>query len=165
MTPNRAREIAEKNKARFWKRVSKGPGCWLWLGAKGKFGYGVIAKSTYGQDLAHRYSYEIEKGRIPKDLCVLHSCDNPPCVNPDHLWIGTLADNNADMVRKGRQVTNPLLIRGSLQGLSRLTEDKVREIRTLRTQGKRDREIGNKFGIAHSTVSLICLRKTWAWLT
>jgi hypothetical protein len=89
--------------------VKKEPsGCWAWIGSKNIYGYGRFKKSLGTRDkfimvAAHRYSYEMHKGEIPNGLFVCPSCDNPPCVNPDHLWLGTPADNTHDMIAKGRQ--------------------------------------------------------------
>lgn len=87
---------------RFWEKVVKSEGCWEWSGARSKHGrYGIInvgGRSTK----AHRVSWELNRGPIPPGAKVLHHCDNPPCVRPDHLFIGTQADNLADGRRKGR---------------------------------------------------------------
>jgi hypothetical protein len=99
---DRARLAAENLEAHFWARVNKTDDCWLWMGSRNalRYGYGVYGK---GGKYAHRLSWEIHHGRpIPPGMNILHRCDNPPCVNPDHLFLGTQADNVVDMVRKGR---------------------------------------------------------------
>ena len=87
---------------RFWDRVDKkGPDeCWEWFGQKNPKGYGYV--KPYG--LTHRFSYELHTGEKPGELFVCHSCDNPPCVNPAHLWLGTVTDNQRDAKAKGRLV-------------------------------------------------------------
>src|SRR5258708_5631071 len=90
---------------RFWEKVRKTQSCWLWTGAhkNGRWPYGVLGGP--GDDsprLAHRVSWELHHGPIPAGMNVLHKCDNPPCVRPAHLFLGTFADNTADMVKKGR---------------------------------------------------------------
>lgn len=90
---------------RFWKWVQKGDGCWLWTGRISPTGYGLFDwyRSVRSHPrLAHRMMYTLSVGPIPEGLCVLHRCDNPPCVNPAHLFIGTQQDNMADKVAKGR---------------------------------------------------------------
>lgn len=78
-------------------------GCWLWTGAGSRYG----RTSFFGvNDEAHRISYRLFRGEIPDGLCVLHSCDTPPCVNPAHLWLGTFSDNRRDSIKKGRGVKN-----------------------------------------------------------
>jgi len=93
--------IDSKDIARFEKYFIKNDGCWLWIGTKNTQGYGDFRcnKKRYG---SHRFSYIVYKGEIPKGIFVLHSCDNPACVNPDHLWLGTAKDNSIDMYSKNR---------------------------------------------------------------
>lgn len=86
---------------RFWSKVQKTDSCWLWKGAKNQFGYGFFRLGSRNE-VAHRVSYNWIKGEIPSGLLVLHTCDNPSCVNPDHLFIGTHSDNMRDMYRKKR---------------------------------------------------------------
>jgi hypothetical protein len=92
---------------RFWDNVQKGEGCWEWIGTKCLSGYGRI-KTNYKRISAHRFMWELRNGPIPKlensyhGICVLHRCDNPSCVNPDHLFLGTNRDNSIDRDKKGR---------------------------------------------------------------
>lgn len=92
--------------ARFWAKVKRSPGqrCWLWQGGGHPFGYGQLHLGGGSRHvLAHRYSWELAFGKVPRGRYVLHYCDNPKCVRPDHLFLGTQRDNVADMVQKGRQ--------------------------------------------------------------
>lgn len=88
---------------RFWPRITKSDGCWIWPGAKNADGYGDVAILGTKRK-AHRLAWEVTKGPIPEGLFVCHKCDNPPCVNPDHLFVGTNSDNMRDMSSKGRGV-------------------------------------------------------------
>jgi hypothetical protein len=87
---------------RFWEKVEKGDGCWLWKGQIGTPGYGTLSVSHNRKRSAHRVSWELHYGTVPDGMCVLHRCDNRPCVRPDHLFVGTLLDNNVDCIKKGR---------------------------------------------------------------
>lgn len=107
-----------KTLKRFWGKVRKTDTCWIWTGArtskKGKSRYGNI--SFQGKRwLAHRFSWMIHNGKINKNMCVLHHCDNPPCINPDHLFLGTIADNNHDAIKKGRGILMRYNIRQNLK--------------------------------------------------
>lgn len=91
----------------------------------------------------------------------MHKCDNPPCVNPSHLWLGTCTDNNRDMIRKGRN--RP--VRGINVTGVKLTPEKVKRIRGLYAGGRRVNELGRLFGVSHTTIIDIVRRKNWAWVT
>jgi hypothetical protein len=119
--------------ARFWSLVNKSEtGCWLWTAARSKSGYGSFAGRR-----AHRVAHEFALGPIPPGLHVLHTCDVPACVRPDHLWLGTHADNMADKVAKGRQ-----------RILFRIPDDVLRE----RYQHERVEDIARDYGVSHWTV-------------
>jgi len=147
---------------RFWDHVTRGStrDCWEWDGSRSLSGYGVIAAEKRGRVyLAHRLSWEIHHGPIPAGLCVLHRCDNPPCVNPRHLWLGTKADNNRDRGEKGRG-------RESRQsGLdnpgAKLTEGEAREVVALVAAGWTQQAVADKFGISQPQVSRIVRGESW----
>lgn len=140
---------------RFWAKVEKGDTneCWLWVGATLKSGYGYIdARRTIGRLLyAHRLSWEFAFGE-PADNHVLHKCDNPPCVNPSHLFLGTQAANTADMVTKGRHAM------GMKNGRRKLSADDVRAIRALAAPNV---EIAERFGLHANQVYRIKHRISW----
>ena len=139
---------------RFWWKVDRvfSGECWNWLADTNKKGYGFIWKDG-DSEFAHRVSWIMKHGEIPPNLRVLHRCDNPSCVNPEHLFLGTDGDNQRDKREKGRSA------RGSKNGNSKLTSDKVIAIRSSE---KPVRHIAEEFGIDASTVYNIRKRKQWA---
>lgn len=126
-------------------------GCTIWLGHTNTMGYGRLSVNGT-QQYAHRVAYELRNGKIPKGGNVLHRCDTPTCVNPDHLFLGTHADNVADKVAKGRQ------LRGSAVGGSKLNEA---EVAAIRASSVGVNETARRMGLSPMTISLIRSRKTW----
>ena len=148
-------------RCRFLAKVSTGEGdaCWLWKGYLKVRGYGGFAVKGKRDDLAHRASFRIFNGSLLDDECVLHSCDNPPCVNPSHLFKGSLKDNSQDMVKKGRGKVP--YFRGEKHPNSMLKEENIHEIRRLHKDGLTNKEIGLKFGVHDETIGSIIRNLTW----
>lgn len=139
---------------RFWEKVNKnGPnGCWLWTNSLNRAGYGRLGVGDTIV-LAHRFSYELHKGPIEDGLGCLHRCDNPACVNPDHLFLGTQNDNIQDMINKKRN-SLPLM-------RAKLTESDVLAIRQLHKAGERLVTLGKRYNVTPETISDIVKHKTW----
>jgi hypothetical protein len=142
---------------RFWKNVDRSGDCWVWIGGFGDTGYGQFWVSDQRRSLgAHRVSYEIAYGPIPPGQMVCHRCDNRKCVRPDHLFLGTHADNMADMAAKRRAAS------GERQHLAKLTWEDVRIIRTLYAEKKlNQRELAEQYGVDQTLISHVVLRKIW----
>lgn len=135
--------------------------CWVWKGAKNRKGYGVIRLRDKNM-LAHRVAWIKSKYDIPNGLYVLHKCDNPSCVNPNHLFLGTPKDNMDDKMKKGREV------KGENHGGSKLTEENVKEIRNLYTKGRPGqvnefslRKLAKRYGVNSHTIFNIVNNNTW----
>jgi hypothetical protein len=149
---------------RFWDYVDKNGSvpdhmarlgkCWIWRGVKDRYGYGniaVIGKTV----LSHRFSFSLHYKVPIKGFCVLHKCDNPPCVNPKHLFRGNNKDNSYDMTKKGRQA------KGENVHLAKLNAEKVKAIRTLIQDGHSECSIARIFHVTQHTVYCIKYRITW----
>lgn len=152
-------EFTQKDIERFWSKVDKSGGpdaCWPWIGARNKYGYGVFSRRD-GSNIASRTAYEIENGTIPPGLYCLHHCDHPWCQNPAHFFLGTYADNAADMVRKGRHVKAPNP--GEKNGWAKLTEVQVREI--LADGDSTNEALGARFGVTGAAIYLIRRGRNW----
>lgn len=142
-------------KTRFEGFYIKGPGCWEWNAKIGQNGYGVfsIGKKKFG---AHRVSFEIYVEEIPSGIHVCHKCDNPICVRPDHLFLGTHRDNQVDKLLKGRaRGPNGADRLGEKNPHAKLSDADVLKIMNLLSSGTKQRKIANQFGISNGTVSHI----------
>ena len=138
---------------RFWRKVQKSDTCWLWLAGKDHKGYGIFGPGGGGKHVrASRFSYELHKGKIPEGLKVLHTCDTPACVNPEHLFVGTDQDNMDDRRAKNRTAI------GVRVGSSRLKEFDVLEIRKSALSSHK---LGKIYGVSHSTIRNAKLGLTW----
>lgn len=158
------RDVAE----RFWSKVdrSSDEGCWPWTAGASAEGYGMFR--TGGQHglitTANRMAYILTHGPLPDDEDVCHSCDNPPCCRPSHLFRGTRAVNMQDAFRKGRSrgLLVPGEFRGERQGQSKLTDDAVREIRRrYAAGGVRQSDLAAEFGVSKSLISYVVSGKGW----
>jgi hypothetical protein len=150
--------LSDKLIRRFWDKVRKvgDDDCWLWTASVAGRGYGQIkVPGERRQMYAHRLSYEIHKGPVPAGLGVLHQCDNPRCVNPKHLFLGTKGDNAQDMQRKGRHLY------GEKNAEHRLTEADVEAIFDALDEGTPQRLIAERFGVGQMTVSRIGRGERW----
>lgn len=156
---------------RFWARTLRGEEheCWDWIGAKLSTGYGQLP-IFHDTVSAHRFSFELHLGAIPKGQCVCHTCDRRICVNPTHLFLGTPADNNADAKLKGRTCsgarhgshTRPeRRPRGVHHGLSKLTDDAVKEIRRMLKSGLTKVSIAKTFNVSPVSIYDISIGRTW----
>lgn len=139
-------------KESFERFINRDQECWLWTGS-GKGNNRTLNYGSFyfrGKDLiAHRASYVIYKGEIPDDMLVLHSCDIPRCVNPDHLWVGTYLDNERDKVAKGRH-------KGE-----KLNQEKVKELKSLMRSDYGDMNLARKYGVSYQTIWSIRTGRTW----
>lgn len=144
---------------RFWNKVEIIPfhPCWEWTGAKVRpNGHGIL-KFGNKKWLAHRLSYSIHKGKIPDGLFICHKCDNPPCVNPYHLYAGTNQDNMNDKKARGRSGS----LKKERHGRAKLTQVQVDEIRLQYKKGIRQYVLAKAYGISGNQINLIVHMKAW----
>jgi len=154
---HRARASAED---RFWDGVDQSPGqgpsgdCWEWTKGRVEQGYGRLSVGL-GEVRAHRLSFEIAFGPIPEGLMVCHHCDNPPCCNPSHLFVGTNTDNMADMATKGRS------LQGTRHHKAKLTDD---DVRAIRADCRMQIEIAPAYGVTQGLIGMIKRGEVWKHL-
>lgn len=139
---------------RFWPKVNKTETCWLWTGYTMPFGHGQI-HTRYGAKLVHRLSWELHYGPIPDSLEVCHHCDVPQCVRPDHLFLGSQADNMRDAYSKNR------LAKGERNGHAKLAECDVLSIFDMRSRGEKETVIAEHFNVSRGTINSILRRQNW----
>jgi len=159
--------VMSNDATRFWARVEivGSLECWPWIGYRDRKGYGKLY--LHGVPwLAHRLAWEFTYGPLSLDVCVLHYCDNPPCVNPRHLWLGTVVDNNKDCIRKGRRLSSYT---------AKLTNADVTKIRELRGMGELVSTtyrvgirgmttipaLAKRFGVSKTTIANILYGVSW----
>lgn len=140
---------------RFWDKVRLGSPneCWEWLAHRNHTGYGTFRLNGKEQK-AHKASYQLNVGAIPEGMCVCHHCDNPSCINPAHLFLGTQVDNVADRDAKGRQAK----LKGENNGRAKLTDA---DVLAIRDSGLSQNEIAAEYGVSQTVVSNIKIRKSW----
>lgn len=151
---------------RFWDKVNKTSGCWLWTAWRNNKGYGAFSakhpNGGYSNKLAHRESWEMaNEKKIPAGLCVLHSCDNPACVNPSHLFLGTKKDNTQDMLKKGRNRSYDA--HGEDHHRSTITKEIAKTMRHLYWAERRSQhEIGRFFDVTNYLVFDVVHGRSWS---
>lgn len=148
---------SERFADRFWSKVDPTGHCWEWTAYRKKNGYGQFTLRTGLFVGAHTVSYALTHGPIPAGLSICHRCDNPPCVNPDHLFLGSQRDNTLDMFAKGRATRS----RGIERSNARLNEDAVREIRNAPLRHGVVAELARQFGVSDTTIRKIRNGEKW----
>lgn len=155
--------MAKTLSERFWAKVRKTENCWLWIGGKGgQGGYGLIRvgsiiDGTRRHVYAHRLSYEMHHDvYIPKGMFVLHRCDSPSCVRPEHLFLGSHKENMIDMRNKGRSGL------GEKNSMAKLTLQQVLAIKTRLSFGCTQRKLAKEYGVTFQAINLIAVGKNWA---
>jgi hypothetical protein len=155
--------------SRFWMRVNKdGPivthvdgidACWVWAGMRDKRGYGFLYVGGAKKVLAHRFSWELANGEISSGMHVLHRCDNPNCIRPSHLFVGTHADNMRDMASKGRARSGGC--RGSGYNRAVLDEASVAVVMAQLAEGIPTGQVARNFGVSRGAILAISIGRTW----
>jgi hypothetical protein len=163
--------------ARFWAKVQKLDGCWLWMGARKRAGYGNV-RINKQYLLAHRVAWYLAYGAIPSGMCVCHHCDVPQCVRHDHLFLGTVRDNAHDMVRKRRHSHGQRAVdavrasgrferpwvpaRGERSPHAKLSDENVRAIRQRVADGAVQKYLALEYGVSNQLISRVAARGAWS---
>lgn len=145
---------------RFWNKVNRSDpcNCWLWTASRQRKGYGQFSINGKPQ-IATRIAFELEYGDIPAGMFVCHWCDNPSCVNPSHLFLGSPADNIHDMDAKGRRVVAPQI--GSRHGCAKLNEASVAEIKARIASGEMQKRLALEFGVTPGAINHVAKGRQW----
>ena len=159
MKAHRPIPVGEIDAAEFHSRIQKGVDCWPWKGVTDRQGYGVFTHRGKNYQ-AHRVSWALKNGPIPEGLCACHKCDNPICVNPDHVFLGTQMDNVRDCWSKGRGYKNNW-VSGVKNPKAKLNLEKVVEIRKALFSGLKALEVAELFQVTVPTISKISLFQIW----
>lgn len=154
---------------RFWSKVAvtNVRGCWLWLASRRSGGYGQFALDGRRRIRASRFAWELTYGAIESNLFVLHECDNPPCCNPTHLFLGTHGDNMADMVAKGRTKSGNRRVNSAediaifVENVRRLSDNQIDFCRRRHQEGASLRQIAREVGVTHTTVMRLVNNVSW----
>jgi len=157
------RRIVNDDHARFdsWVEMDPNGGCWLWSGVTSEFGHGRFGVGATSLP-AHRFAFERAYGPVPRALNVCHHCDVPQCVNPDHLFAGTQADNVADMMAKGRYGENRRWCRGSAHPRAKLDECAVVRILDALSRGQTQYDLADQYGVSQIMISRIKRGLSWS---
>jgi hypothetical protein len=152
---------SSKTAARFWRKVDRSGDCWLWTAGVDRRGYGRFnVGDGRSPQFTHRFAFELTHGPIPAGMHVLHHCDNPPCCNPAHLYLGTDADNHRDMMERGRSTT------GERDAMAKLTAEQVIAIRQFVPQRRGDlAQLARTYGVTHGAITQIRSGQRWRHLS
>lgn len=153
-------------KIKFYSKVNtpNDNGCMEWTGAKNSNGYGHFNNRFRKTIKAHRYSYQLHFGLIAESMNVLHKCDNPLCVSPEHLFLGTLKENTRDCIQKGRFIPWKSDKRGETNGFNKLNETQVMSIRKRISNGDKVQKIASELNLSYKTIYNIKNHKSWSHL-
>lgn len=152
---------------RFWSKVERTDDCWLWTAHHAVYGSFWFEGRTQS---AHRVAWKLTRGPIPVGMLVMHTCDTPTCVRPDHLRLGTNTENTRDMLAKGRAQTGPahyskrrpeLVLRGERHGQARFTTDQVRDVRRRHETGTSMYRLAKEYGVSDTAIKHIVERRNW----
>lgn len=164
---NKSITLSERDIARFWSKVEIGnpDECWEWKAGNNGRGYGKFYVGGDGnpQRYAHRISWSLANGDIPEGLILCHKCDNPKCINPDHLFLGTQAENMQDASKKGR--CKPSMAHGNSSGHNKIDEKDIPDVKKMIAEGVSLKTIADIYGVSKQSIFHIKTGRNWSWIT